>query len=195
MTSIVQKYIPCISCFPLSLFPRCSSWPGCHSSCLQPLFSRQEMHHSERDAQPCQPHFTLIATALTGKISAAMAWRDSCNPPAIAGSRMSPHPAPTYPVRTVPMAWHKPSWAGPAVPLSTQHWDLVIIASDDLLQACSTGRGKRGRRMRGGRFLKRKETVTGQWLLPIRISYWGSCLPPIDLPEMRNEITQRFSKA
>lgn len=71
---------------------------------------------------------------------------------------MSPCPAPTYPVRTVPIAWHKPSWAGPAVPLSTQHWDLVIIASDDLLQARSTGPAKRGRWMRGGRFLKRKET-------------------------------------
>lgn len=55
---------------------------------------------------------------------------------------MSPCSAPTYPVRTVPIAWHKPSWAGPEVPLSTQHWDLVIIASDDLLQARSTGPGK-----------------------------------------------------
>lgn len=153
------------------------------------------MHHLGRDTQPHQPHFSLITTALTGKTSAAMGWSHSCNPSARAGSRVSPCPAPTDPVRTVPMAWHKASWAGPAVPLSTQHLDLVIIASDDLLQACSTGPGKRGRRMRGGRFLKRKETVIGQWLLPIRISYWGSCLPPIDLPEMRNIITQQFSKA
>lgn len=191
----MQKYIPSISCCSLSLFPRCSSWPGCHPSCLQPLFIRQKVHHPGRDAQPSQPHFTLIATALTRKTSAAMGCRDSCNPPARAGSRMSPCPAPTYPVRTVPIAWHKPSWAGPVVPLSTQHWDLVIIASDDLLKACSTGPGRRGRRIRGGRFLKRKETVTGQWPLPIRISHWGSCLPPLDLPEMRNEITRQFSKA
>ena len=47
----------------------------------------------------------------------------------------------------------------------------------------------------GGRFLKRKETITGQRLLPIRISYWGSCLPPVSFPEMRNEITWRFCKS
>lgn len=150
---------------------------------LPPTPVQQTGGASPRESQPGQPHFTLITTALTGKTSAAMGWSHSCNSPARAGSRC---PAPTYPVRTVPIAWHKPSWAGPVVPLSAQHWDLVIIASDDLLQACSTGPGKRGRRMRGGRFLKKKETVTGQWLLSIRISYWGSCLPPIDLPEMRN---------
>lgn len=38
--------------------------------------------------------------------------------------------------------------------------------------------GGQGLRKRGGRFLQRKEIITGHGFLPIAISSWGSFLPP-----------------
>lgn len=102
----------------------------------------------------------------------------------------------TYiPVVTVPIAWHVPSWA--VASGSSLHPVLGCYNHCQHRPFASVRRRPRekGRRMRGGRFLKRKETITGQWLLPIGISYWGSCLPPIGFPEMRNEITRPFCKS
>lgn len=65
------------------------------------------MHHLGRDAQPCWSCFALIATVPSSK-KPAKGWRESCNPPARAGSRKPP--LSTY-IAMVPIAWHKPSWA------------------------------------------------------------------------------------
>lgn len=54
--------------------------------------------------------------------------------------------------------------------------------------------GGQGLRKRGGRFLRRKEIITGHGFLPVAISSWGGFFPPCSFPEMRNEITGRLLK-
>jgi len=101
---------PMYQLLPFSCFPQCSSWPGCHPSCLQPLF--RGIGASPGDRCPVLPAPLRSYCHSTHRKNICCNGLERLTQPTRKSREQNEPLLSTYtPIVTVPTARHEPSWA------------------------------------------------------------------------------------